>query len=107
MAGYVLVGMLAAFGIFCSLWVILGWLLPGGKGGVLVCWGNPGFPEKYFVQRYIFLWETGLIRCNLLVVDLGLDESDIMWLRHLSSRIRICTPEELPSGLELERKRIG
>ena len=102
-----MVGMLAAFGLLCCLWVILGWLLPGGTGGAAVCWGSPGFPEKHFVQRYLFLMETGLIRCRLLIVDMGLEEPHRKWLRGFESRIEICTTEELSSRLELERKRFG
>ena len=43
-AWYVVVGMLAAFGAFCALWTILGWLFPGGNGCVIVCVGEPGVP---------------------------------------------------------------
>ena len=107
MAGFVLVGMLAAFGIFCSLWVILGWLLPGGTGGLVVCRGSAGFPEQHFVRRYLFLVETGLLRCRMLVVDRGLEARDRQWLQSLGAGIEICTPEELPSRLELERDRLG
>ena len=104
MAGYVLVGTLAAFGIFCGIWAAFGWLLPGGKGGWMVCRGGPGFLERSFIRRYVFLWEMGLVRCGLVVVDQGLSEPDIRWLQNTGGRIEICTLEELPSRLELERK---
>lgn len=107
MAGYILAGMLAAFGIFCGFWVLLGHLLPGGSEGFVVCRGSPGFPERYFAQRIVFLTEIGLLRCPLLVVDLGLEERYKDRLRRSGGRIEICTPEELSSRLELERKKLG
>lgn len=106
MAGCVLVGMLAAFGILCGFWAAIGWLLPGGRGGVVVCRGSSGFLERFFLWRCLFLAETGLLRCSLVVVDLGLEEPDRKWLRQLDGKIEICTPEELSSRLEWERNQL-
>lgn len=106
MVGYVLVGLFAAFGIFCGLWAILGGLLPGGTGGVVICRGTPGFPERWFVERYLFLLETGLIRWPLILVDQGLEEPERARLERLNGRIEICTLEELSFRLELERNKL-
>ncbi|MBO4937784.1 MAG: hypothetical protein J6C98_02120 [Oscillospiraceae bacterium] len=107
MGWYVLSGMLAAFGLFCCFWVILGSILPGSSGGVMLCPGGPGFPERCAVRRYVFLAEAGILRCPLLVVDMGLETRDRQWLEQFAGRIEICTPEEVFPRLELERNGFG
>lgn len=103
MAGWIVIGTLAAFGIFSIIWVIAALLLTDSGGGVMVCRGSPGFPEWLFVGRWLFLNETGLVRCPMIVVDLGLEEQDRQRLSRLGGRVEICTLEELSSRLELER----
>lgn len=95
MAGYVIVGMLAAFGLLCALWVMFGWLLPGGNGGCLICAAK----ELCLVKRLLWLRELGLLRCPICVYGADTDEEACRWLaRH---GIGICGPE----GPELERNR--
>jgi len=65
MAGYVLVGALAAFGLLSVLWAVLGWLLPDGKGMVLVC---AGVPQEGILSRFRWLRGMGFLRCPLVAV---------------------------------------
>lgn len=93
MAGYIIVGTLAAFGAMSLLWALLGWLLPGGQGCVLVCWGQP---DEGILSRYRWLRGTGLLRCTLIAVDAK--DADPR------KDVEICAGEELLSRLERERK---
>ena len=65
MAIYILLGLLAAIGALSVLWVFFGILLPGGKGGAVVCLG---WPEEALLGRYRWLRELGLVRCPLIVI---------------------------------------
>lgn len=92
MAGYIIVGTLAAFGAFSMLWALLGWLLPAGQGCVLVCFGQP---DEGILSRFLWLRGAGLLTCPLLaVVPEGTD---------LPEPAQICTVAELPARLEWER----
>lgn len=92
MAGYFFLGMLAAFGSFCILWVLLGWILPGGKGCAVVCCG---VPDEGMICRYHWLRGLGLVAWPLLAVAEAKD------IRH--EYAEICSGEELLSRLEWER----
>ena len=91
---YCLLGALAAFGALCVLWACLGWLLPGGKGCALVCWGAP---EEEIYIRYKWLKGAGWLDVPLLIITeaQGLVYPDA----------EICSGEELLSRLEWERNR--
>lgn len=91
MAGYVILGTLAAFGAFCAVWAVFGWLLPELKGCILVCIGTP---EEAVLYRIKWMKGLGLLSCPLLVVA---EES--------RKDLEICSPEDLLSRLEMERKR--
>ena len=93
MAGYVILGMLAAFGALCAVWAALGWLLPAGQGCALVCWGEP---DEGILTRYHWLKGLGLLSCPLLIVA----EEDPGW-----PETERCAGEDLLSRLEMERKR--
>lgn len=97
MAGYLIVGTLAAFGLFSVLWALFGWLLPGGKGGWLLYPGKPGEGELSFVRRYLWLKGIGLLNCPLIVADLGLSCRERQWLRDMG--IELCSLEELSERL--------
>ena len=95
MAGYWIVGMLAAFGLLCALWAVLGCLATGGKGCAVVCLDPPG---EEILARFILLKGLGLLDCPLLAVTgeaipVHFDE------------IEICSPEDLLPRLTEERKR--
>ena len=98
MALWVILGMLAAFGLLSAVWTALGWLLPDGRGMALVCLGCP---DEGIVSRYRWLRGAGLLRCPLLVCA----EEDLpQW--QTATGIEICGREELVPRLELERKNI-
>lgn len=92
MAGYFMVGTLAAIGLLSVLWALCGWLLPGGRGCVLVCYGTP---DEGICSRYRWLRGTGLLSCPLVAVDAeqmppGTD-------------LEQCTGEQLVDRLKQER----
>ena len=91
---YFLVGTLAAFGVFCVLWVLLGWLIPVGKGCALVCWGEAG---EETLAGFRWLRGLGLLHCPLIVVTEDCGESP--------EQTENCRPEQLLVRLEQERNR--
>lgn len=92
MAGYVLIGALAAFGLMCAVWILWGLFLPDGGEELLI---YDGGDTRVFAQRYLWLREMGLLRCRLLV--LSPEESDREWLE--AQGIEICSREALPTRL--------
>lgn len=107
MAGFICIGVLAAFGALSILWTLFGWMLPGSRDGIVICYGTPGLPESGFIRRYLFLRDLGLIGSTLILVDQGLAEPELRWLEARHWGIEICSRAELPERLELERNRIG
>ncbi len=95
MIGYFVLGTLAAYGCFCALWALLGWLLPRGKGCALVCWG---LPEEGILSRARWLRGAGFLQVPLIAVA----EDPVM----ICGEIEICSPETLLSRLERERKEV-
>ncbi len=73
MAGFVILGMLAAFGALCAIWILAGTLLPRPKGGVLVYTARG--QEERILRRYCWLRDLGLLRCPLVLLDSRLPES--------------------------------
>ena len=94
MAGYVILGTLAAFGLLGILWAVFGVLLPGGKGCAVVCFGEP---ELELVAVFHWLRGLGILRCPLIAV---MEEED----RHFDG-VETCRPEQLLSRLTEERNR--
>lgn len=97
MAGYVVLGALAAFGLVCAVWVLWGLLYPASERGMLIYIGN-GTPAM--VRRYLWLKEMGVLRCPLAVMDP--EDLDITWLEEQG--IEICSREEILSRLEIGAK---
>jgi len=100
------IGVLAAFGLLCMLWSLFGWLIPGSRGGVLLCLGVAGLTEDAFFHRICFLRDLGLLRLPLIIVDSQLEEPERKKLAHTYGEIELCSWEELPQLLELERREI-
>ena len=94
MAGTVLLGALAAFGLISLAWAAFGWLLPGGKGAVLVCRGGP---EDGVLWRVKWLRGLGLLPWPLLIVTEEAEED------RSGNGIEYCRPEDLLPRLEQER----
>lgn len=105
MAALIILTVLGAYGLLCVLWVLFGFLLPGQRGAaaVLLCRGQA--EEEAVIRRYLWLYNTGIIRCPLLLVDCGLSESQRTRLEKHS--IILCTPQELQDQLEQERGHLG
>lgn len=97
MAGWILLGTLAAFGALCVLWMIFGVLLPCGRKNVLIAAGRPGETEVSFVRRYLWLRGMGWIQSPLVIVDLGLSPSERAWFE--SNGIEICSLAEVSDRL--------
>lgn len=96
MLGYFVIGMLAAFGALSAFWALLGWLLPGGKGSALVCYG---MPDEEILTRSKWLRGAGLLNVPLLIVA---EETGSSY-----PGTEICSGEELLSRLEWERNRFN
>jgi hypothetical protein len=99
MAGYICIGVLAAFGLLSMLWCLFGWLLPSGKNGVLICIGDP-----VFLHRFLWLRSLGLLRCPLRVPegDFSQKQRD-----ELSERgVEICSRERLLSEIGIGAEEI-
>jgi hypothetical protein len=93
MAGYIILGLLAAFGLLSALWAAFGWLLPGDGGWVVVRYGIPR-PEQ--LARIRWLKSMGVLSCPVLIVaEAETAEADT----------EICSGEALLSRLEWERNR--
>ena len=105
MAKTVILGFFTAMGILSVLWAGLGWLLPGGTGGVTVLCCGPGLKEEAFVRRWRWLRGLGLVQSTLLVVDRGLAPQERAWLSECGL-VEFCSLEDLPARLELERNQV-
>lgn len=94
MAGMVLIGAAAAFGVISILWVLLGWLLPSGKGALVVCWGEP---DEGILARVKWLQSLGLLQGPLVAVMEAVPDNCIY------NSMEYCSPGDLLSRLEQER----
>ncbi len=100
---YFIVGMLAAFGLLCALWALLGWALPGDGNSAAVCLCHAGLKEINAVRKLLWLRDWGFLKCPVLLVDCGLSEEEKRQLSKLSDYIEFCELEALAARLELER----
>lgn len=100
MAGYFLIGMLAAIGALSVLWALFGWLLPVCGRGWILCPAEPDRPG--FVPVYLWLRSLGLVKCPLILADLGLSRKQREYFTEKG--IEICSLEELPERLGIGAK---
>jgi hypothetical protein len=105
-AGWIILSVLAAFGVLCVIWALFGFLLPGQRGAVLVCLCRPGNKEEVIIRHYGWLRDLGLSKAPLLLVDGGLTEEERARLLQCRQGVEICSPEELIFRLEQERNRL-
>jgi len=98
MGVYVCMGMLAAFGLWCVLWTVLGWLHTP-KEPELVCICRPGPQMAATLRRWNRLRSWNLLTGRLLVLDEGLSQQERMEILRLGREIEFCGPEELPALL--------
>ena len=103
MAGYIVIGALAAFGMLSAVWVLLGWMLPSGREGLLLYPAVAGEKVLSFAWRYLWLRGLGFLRCPMVMVDTDLADPERQWLE--GHGIEICGPEELNSRLGIGAER--
>ena len=104
MAMWILVGMLAAFGALCALWVLFGFLLPVQHGTVTVCLCCGQGQEEHLIRRHRWLRDMGLTHSPLILLDGGLTEQERERLTRQG--ITICDLAELTARLEQEREKL-
>lgn len=107
MITWIILTVLAAFGALCAMWALFGFLLPGQRGGAMVCVCRGDHREEQIIRHYGWLRDLGLFRAPLLLVDGGMTEEEQARLLKCRQGIEICTMEELSSRLEQERNRLG
>lgn len=107
MAALILFTVLAAFGGLCLLWVLFGFLLPGQRGAAAVCICKGQGAEEPLIRRHLWLYNTGLSRSPLFLVDLDLTEQERQKLSRYPYPITLCRAEELQNLLNEERDRLG
>ncbi len=92
MAVYVILGVLAAFGALCVLYLIFGLLLPRPEGGLLV-YRADRCDEELLLRRYFWLRDLGLVRCPLLLVGSRLPTAQQENIMEKCRGVRFCTWE--------------
>lgn len=95
MAGYLVLAVLAAFGVLSLLWAMFGWLLPVCREGWMLCPGKPGDLSTVYV--YLWLRSMGIVKCPLILADLGLSREER--IRLTEKGIEICSLVELSERL--------
>ena len=90
---WIVLVVLAAFGLLCALWACLGFLLPG-QSGVVMVYRCRGESVDALVRRYRWMRDLGLIRCPLLIVDEGMSPQQRKFLENRPG-IRVCDMAEL------------
>lgn len=98
MGGFIVLGMLAAFGLVCALWVVAGLLLPKHYGTIVYV----GDETRVAAQRHLWLREMGLTRDQLILLECADEDRD--WLQ--SQGIEIISREDLILRLEMGEKEI-
>ncbi len=106
MLGFVILGVFAAFGVLCVLWVLYGALLPGFKGGAMVFYSKPD-TEEAILRRYGWLRDLGLVRCPLILLDSGTSVERREQIHRKYHNVEFYTLAEWTARLDEERKEIG
>lgn len=94
------IGVLAAFGLLCMIWSLLGLWLSGGKGWVAVCWAGKG--QAAALRRCRWLRSWGLLRGPIILVSREEIPEPETGLSRETENIEICTLEALPARLKVE-----
>lgn len=87
---YVFFGFFAAFGVLCALWVLFGQCLPASSG----CQAAVCCPKEKVIpvlRRFCWLRELGLTRCELTVIDSGLNSAQQIYIRQRYPYIHFTT----------------
>lgn len=104
MAMLITLAVFAAYGVFCALWALFGFLIPGQRGAAVVCLCKEGCDPEPLIRRYLWLYHTGLVHCPLVLVDNANTERNMS--THTSGVLH-CTADELRKILELEAEHLG
>lgn len=93
MIWYVLLGLLAAFGLLCALWTMFGFVLPGSRrcGIMLLC--SPE-EEKNILRRLLWLRELGFLRCRIFLSGRTLTEMQRSRLQQRYGNIEFYDPAQ-------------
>lgn len=92
MIGYVILGLLAAFGFVCTMWVLFGFLLPGSHRCTIVVLCKPE-KEAALLRRMLWLRETGLLCCNIVISGRGLTKGQRRHIRQKYPSIEFSDPD--------------
>lgn len=106
MAALIVMAVLAAFGLLCILWTVVGYFLPRVKG-VMVCTCSKEGSAESALRQYLWLRGLGLVRCGLILVDCGMTAAERRKLPQYGPGITVCAPEELPETLKKEGLQLG
>lgn len=90
---YVLLGLLAAFGLFCMIWVLFGFLLPGSRRCSVILLCSPK-DEAAMLCRLVWLREIGLLRCKMLLGGRGIPAHQRAQIRKKYPFVEFCDPED-------------
>ena len=104
MAGFVVIGTLAAFGLLCMLWALFGWIFSCGKGGFIVCLCRRDGAQEAFLQRVRLLRQLGLLKAPVVLV--GTPQPVWDWIKKEDFEL-VSSVEGLSDILELERNALG
>lgn len=95
MLTYFVLGALAAFGLFCALWLILGAMLPCWQGCMLLCLCGKEKDLESCLFCYRFLHGIGIVKAPLLIPAASLSEDARQRILEKHKNIEFCTLEEL------------
>ena len=107
MAGYILLGTLASFGLVCMIWALVSLMIAKKQGGAVVYLCHGGLSELPGLRRWLWLRNWGLMTAPILLVDCGLTDQERKELCLLVRNGEFCDLEVLPARLELERIKFG
>ena len=74
MIGYIIIGVLAAFGLLCLFGLIFLWVTPKIQGLTLFCRGYSPAQELDALLRYQKLYGFGFLKCPLFMIDSHLSQ---------------------------------
>lgn len=102
MAAYIVIGVLAAFGLVSALWIGCGAFLCSCKRGICILPGMLDQDALETAKRWIWLREMGLLPMPLVALRDRVTQAQSVWLE--SHGFQLCDIEELCKLLELGAK---
>lgn len=103
---YVIFGALAAFGLLCALWAVLGSLLTSSTSLFGLCPCKTKTEALAAIRRWQWLRDMGLVSHSLILLDCGLSSGEREALQHIGPWIKIYDRDAL-SLSELEQIKRG